>query len=201
MRFSTLAAALTLGLTLGAAPALAETVTPPAERPTIASFGLDTLDGKRVDLADYAGRPVVISFWATWCKPCKQELPFLDGFADKYKGDGLAVLAINTDGPRTRAEVRRFVKRKKLGMPQLMDKDGAVLARLNPRGVMPFSLYLDRDHRVAQTHDSFTPGDEVKIEAAIKALIAEGQPAAVPTVEKATPPAVVAPPVPEVQTP
>lgn len=160
-----------------AAPALAETpASPPDERPAVADFSLETLEGKRVELSDYAGKPVVISFWASWCKPCKQELPFLDAFAKKYADQGLAVLAINTDGPRTMAEVRRFVKRKKLEMPQLLDKDGSVLQRLNPRGVMPFSLYLDRQHRIVESHDSFTAGDEVRIEASIQRLLAEKAP-------------------------
>lgn len=177
------ALALTLtAVALLVAPARADLTGKPADRPQVASFGLDTLTGERVSLADFAGRPVVISFWATWCKPCKQELPFLDAFARKYKEQGLVVLAINTDGPRTLPEVRRFVKQKDLTIPQLLDKEGAVLARLNPRGVMPFSLYLDREHRVAATHDRFSPGDEARIEAAIIALLAEGnaQPAAIP---------------------
>lgn len=178
-----------LALALLAAPAHADLTGKPADRPQIASFGLDTLSGDRVELEDFAGRPVVVSFWATWCKPCKQELPFLDAFARKYKEQGLVVLAINTDGPRTLAEVRRFVKQKDLQIPQLLDKEGAVLARLNPRGVMPFSLYLDRDHRVAATHDRFSPGDEARIEAAIIALLAEGNatPAAIPAAPAAAP--------------
>lgn len=193
MRALALAAFTLAACTLAAASASAET----AERPQIADFALDTLDGERVKLSDYAGRPVVISFWATWCKPCKQELPFLDDYARKYSGDGLAVLAINTDGPRTRADVRRFVKRKKLQIPQLMDNGGTVLARLNPRGVMPFTLYLDREHRVMASYDSFTPGDETKIEAAIKALVARP---AVPAVPKATPPETTVAPVPALPT-
>jgi len=144
-----------------------------AERPAIADFSLETLDGKRVSLSDYEGKVVLISFWASWCKPCKQELPFLDAFAKKYGEQGFAVLAVNTDGPRSMASVRRFVKRKKLEMPQLLDKSGSLLQRLNPRGVMPFTLYLDRAHRIAETADSFSAGDEVKIEAKIQTLLAE----------------------------
>lgn len=151
-----------------AAPAAA-----PTDRPAVADFSLETLDGKRVALGDFADKVVLVSFWASWCKPCKQELPFLDDFAKKYADQGLVVLAVNTDGPRTMAEVRRFVKRKKLAIPQLLDKDGSLLQKLNPRGVMPFTLYLDRSHHIAQTADSFTAGDEVKIEAAIQRLLAE----------------------------
>lgn len=172
-------AALAFALALLAAPALATDGAEPAaapaatDRPAVADFSLETLAGERVSLKDYAGKVVLVSFWATWCKPCKQELPFLDDFAKKYADQGFAVLAINTDGPRTMAEVRRFVKRKRLKMPQLLDKDGSLLQKLNPRGVMPFTLYLDRSHRIAETADSFSAGDEVKIEAAIQRLLAE----------------------------
>ncbi len=172
-------AAFAFALALLAAPALAADGAEPAaepaapDRPAVADFSLETLAGERVSLKDYAGKVVLVSFWATWCKPCKQELPFLDDFAEKYGDQGFAVLAINTDGPRTMAEVRRFVKRKRLKMPQLLDKDGSLLQKLNPRGVMPFTLYLDRSHRIAETADSFSAGDEVKIEAAIQRLLAE----------------------------
>ncbi|MCA9537753.1 MAG: TlpA family protein disulfide reductase [Myxococcales bacterium] len=167
MRFALLLAFTVLPLTAWAEDA-------PAARPTVADFALDTLDGARIKLSENRGKVVVVSFWASWCKPCKQELPFLDGFATTYGKDGLAVLSIATDGPRTLAEVRRFVKQKKLGIPVLLDKDGAVLADLNPRGVMPFTLYIDRNGGLHSTTDSFSAGDETKIEATIKALLAEG---------------------------
>lgn len=154
-----------------AKPAAAE-----AERPAAADFALDTLDGKRVKLSDHKGKVVVVSFWASWCKPCKQELPFLDAFDKQYAEQGFEVISVNTDDARTMPEVRRFVKRKKLKIPVGLDKDGAVLARLNPRGVMPFTLYIDREGRIAETHDSFTSGDEVKVEASIKKLLAEKAP-------------------------
>lgn len=169
-----LLAVLTFAWPVGAEEEEKKAVAAGAEqRPTVADFSLETLDGKRVKLSDYEGRVVLVSFWATWCKPCKQELPFLDDFAKKYADEGLAVLAINTDGPRTMSEVRRFVKRKKLTIPQLLDADGAMLQKLNPRGVMPFTLYLDRQHRIAETADKFSPGDEAKIEAVIGKLLAE----------------------------
>lgn len=169
-------ALLLAALSVGSAQA-AEDPKAPAERPAAAEFALETLAGKRVSLSDHEGKVVVISFWASWCKSCMRELPFLDEFAKKYADQGLVVLAINTDDPRTLPEVRRIVKRKRLKIPQLLDKEGAVLAALNPRGVMPFSLYLDRNHGIAETHDSFSSGDEVKIEAAIQRLLAEKTPA------------------------
>lgn len=193
MRFTLFPLLSLVALLALAWPAGAAEDTAPAERPAVADFSLETLDGKRARLSDYKDKVVLVSFWATWCKPCKQELPFLDAFAAKYAEQGFAVLAINTDGPKTMAAVRRFVKRKKLEIPQLLDKDGSLLQALNPRGVMPFTLYLDREHRIAETADSFSAGDEVKIEAKIKALLAEGSAAAAPAPAAGSPAAEPAP--------
>jgi peroxiredoxin len=137
------------------------------------SFALDALDGTRVRLRDLAGKVVVVSFWATWCAPCLQELPFLDRYQRELAERGLVVLAIATDGPKTRAQVRTVVQRKRLGMPVLLDEDGAVAADLNPRGAMPYTLYVDRAGRVAADHEGFTSGDEVAMRETLEALLAE----------------------------
>ncbi len=150
---------------------------PAAERPPVADFGLRTLDGKKVKLSDYAGQVVLISFWATWCAPCKQELIFLDPLLKKYGEQGLVVLAINTDSPKSQAEVRRFVRTRNLQMPVLLDPDGEVVRRLDPRAVMPFSLYVDRAGRRAHEHEGFSPDEPPAIEARVIALLKEPAPA------------------------
>ena len=67
-----------------AGSATAAEVTAPAERPSVSDFTLTNLEGKRVKLSSLTGKVVLVSFWATWCAPCKQELPFLDTFAARY---------------------------------------------------------------------------------------------------------------------
>lgn len=172
-------AALLLTLTAAApAPALADDAAP-ADRKPVADFSLPTLDGKKVKLSEAKGKVVVISFWASWCGPCKQELPLLDAIAKKYADKGLAVFSINTDAPKTVAEVRRVVKSKELTLPILLDGEGAVAGKLDPANAMPYTIYLDRQGRVAHTHEGFQPGDEKDIEARIVALLAE-TPAAQP---------------------
>lgn len=149
------------------------TTLPGAERKPAAEFALPTLDGKRVKLADTHGKVVLISFWASWCGPCKQELPILDALAKKYAEQGLVVWSINTDAPKTAADVKRIVAQKGVSLPILMDSEGAVAAKLDPANAMPFTLYLDRAGRVAHTHEGFQPGDEADIEARVQALLAE----------------------------
>jgi thiol-disulfide isomerase/thioredoxin len=166
-------AAMLLSLTLTAPSTAHAEDTAPADRKPVTDFSLPTLEGKKVKLSDAKGKVVVISFWATWCGPCKQELPLLDAIAKKYADKGLVVLSINTDAPKTVAEVRRVVKSKELTLPILLDGEGAVASKLDPANAMPYTLYLDRQGRVAHTHEGFQPGDEKDIEARIVALLAE----------------------------
>lgn len=161
-------------LLLATTPALAaDPLAPAAERPLLGDFALPTLDGGKVALADHKGKVVLVSFWATWCKPCKQELPLLDALGKKYADRGLVVLSINTDAPKTQADVRRTVTTKGLTLPILLDGDGKVSGRLNPRVAMPFAIYVDRQGRRALEVEGFAPGDEALLEQRIVALLDE----------------------------
>lgn len=139
--------------------------------PKAPSFSLRTLQGKRIKLADYEGKVVLLSFWATWCAPCKQELPILQRLLDKYGDEGLEVLAINIDDPKTVAQVRRFVADRKLKMPIPLDGDSKVLGRYNPRHSLPFLQAVDREGRRAFQHTGFTSGTEKELEAQVLALL------------------------------
>lgn len=142
------------------------------------NFTLRTLSGERVKLSDYEGKVVMLSFWATWCAPCKQELPVLQKLLDKHGEDGLAVLAVNIDDPKTAAEVRRFVADRKLTMPIPLDGDSKVLGRFNPRYALPFLQLIDHKGRRASQHTGFTSGAEQALEQEVLGLLAE-KPAAV----------------------
>lgn len=154
---------------------------PPSEsRPRAPEFSLRTLSGERLKLSDTRGKVVVLSFWATWCAPCKQELPVLQSLLERYGKDGLAVLAINTDDPKTVAEVRRFIADRKLTMPIPLDGDNKVLGRFNPRHALPFLQILDHEGRRTFQHTGFTSGAEKILEEQVLALLAE-RPATVAT--------------------
>lgn len=140
------------------------------------AFSGDTLDGGSVALADYAGQVVVVSFWATWCRPCLQELPHLDGFYRQFRDQGLVVLAVTNDGPETLSQVRTIVERFDWAMPIVLDQDGALTTLLNPPGVNPYVVFIDRAGRIAHTHAEYSPGDEAAHLERIQALLAEPAP-------------------------
>lgn len=175
---------LTAALLLGAlTPALvwqtpAQAEGEAKERTPAQNFTLKNLSGKKVSLSDYKGKVVVVTFWATWCKPCLQELPYLWGFQKRYKDDGFVVLAISTDDSGTLSKVRSTATKWKADYSKykdhvLLDQDSDVIAALNPRGNQPFTLMIDRQGRVVEQHEGFDKANVPKYEDSIKALLAE----------------------------
>ena len=154
-------------------PTTPTTTTTAASRPAAPSFSLKDHNGQSISLAALKGKVVVVNFWATWCAPCLQELPFLEQFHQKRGKDGLVVIAIATDGPETAASVATVVRRRRLTMTVAHDQSGTVISSLNPRAANPYTLFIDRQGRVAHRHEGYSPGDERKYEALIDALLAE----------------------------
>ncbi len=127
-------------LPAGAARASFELLPWPPSR-AVPPLSLTDLDGRPWSLQALRGRPVVLNFWASWCEPCRAEMPSLDLMALKYEREGLAVLTINfKDGAQT---VRRFLEAVPLSLPVLMDRDGAV-ARAWGVNVFPTTLLVSR---------------------------------------------------------
>ena len=176
LRWPLLAAALWCGAFISSALAGEANLTPAAKRPAVADFATKTLAGKKLRLSDHRGKVVVINFWATWCKPCKQELPFLNRYAKELEEKGLVVLAVSTDGPRTLSQVRSLAKRSRWVMPVLLDQDSALMSDLNPRAAMPFTLFIDRRGRLAAEHDGYATGDEIAMRQRIESLLKEPAP-------------------------
>ena len=86
-------------------------------------LSLASLDGKTVSLNDYAGKLVVLNFWATWCPPCDAEMPTLENLWEKYRARGLMVVGVSVDKGEPRAIVGPYVRGKKLTFPILLDPD------------------------------------------------------------------------------
>lgn len=141
------------------------------KRSHVADFELKNLKGERVRLSDFKGKVVLVNFWATWCAPCKQELPHLNRMYQTYQNQGFEVLAISTDSPQTMSQVGRLARR--WTFKTLLDPEGKVVAQLNPRGVAPYTLIVDPQGRIAYEHDGYTSGEEVQMEEAIKAILSE----------------------------
>lgn len=143
---------------------------PRAAAPAVALKGLD---GKQVTLAEQKGKVVLLSFWATWCGPCQQELPKIQALASKYADKGLVVLTVSVDDASTVAQVRATARKHRLSVPVLLDPDNTAIAAFNPRGDVPFTVIVDRNGNVAEKHGGYAAGDEANYEKIITGLLAE----------------------------
>lgn len=132
------------------------------------SLALKDLAGKAIDPSTLAGKVVIIDFWASWCAPCKQELPALEKLYKKYKGKGLVVLGVSVDNDLDKA--RELARSLKLSFPNAHDAEKAVAEKLDPPR-MPSSYVIDQKGIVRHVHAGFRAGDEAKIEAEIRALL------------------------------
>jgi peroxiredoxin len=131
-------------------------------------FALKDLKGKTHKLSEQRGKVVVVSFWMTWCVPCKQEFPHLKRLHETYKDQGLEVWSITADSPTDLPKVRSIARRHKLEHPVLLDSDSRVNGLLNQRGDYPLTLVIDKEGKVAWMHIGYKPGDEVQLENEIK---------------------------------
>ena len=113
-------------------------------------FSLRDIHGRAWPLDDLKGKVVFINFWATWCTPCRKELPMLNELQKKSKD--VVVLAVNID--KKRSNVESFLKGYSLNIPILLDPDGRVVASYGARA-MPASFILDRDGKVRFVHYGF----------------------------------------------
>lgn len=159
-------------LTAGAALAAAAVATPAAITPaTVApDFALRSLEGPNLRLQEQRGRVVMVNFWATWCGPCRIEMPHLARLYDKYRGSGFQLLGVNIDeDPRQAASVAT-----KLGLrfPVLLDSEKRV-SKLYDLSTMPSTVLIDRNGRVRYVHRGYRDGYEDTYEKQIRELLKE----------------------------
>ena len=106
-------------------------------------FKLMTIDGKDIQLSDYKGKPVLINEWASWCPPCRLEMPGIQAAYEKYQGKGLVVLGIDLTVQDNLPDVSAFIRDYKLTFPILLDESGDVSARLFGLRGLPTSYFID----------------------------------------------------------
>ena len=133
-------------------------------------FTLKSLDGGNLRLAEYRGQVVLINFWASWCGPCRQEMPLLDRLHHRYADTGFVVLGINVEGDPDSAQ--EIVDKTKVTFPILID-DGQKVSELYNLEAMPSTVVVDRDGVIRYVHLGYKPGDEAKYVEVVKALIRE----------------------------
>ena len=167
-----LAALVALALMIPAVASAEGGLTAASARAKASNFSVKDISNKKIKFSKYKGKVVLLTFWATWCKPCLQELKHFSKFQETY-GDDLVVLAISTDDASTAPKVRSTAKKEGWVMPVIHDQDGVLISKFNPKGNNPYSVYIDRAGRIALAHEGFSSGDEVKHEGYIKSLLAE----------------------------
>ena len=131
-------------------------------------FTLRDLKGNQVSLSDFRGQPVVLNFWATWCAPCRVEIPHLEALYTKYKDQGLVILGMNTETD--------YMKVKRFAVPRISYTvllDGSTQAQKYDVSGIPCTYYIDREGIVRHRSVGFGPGDEALIEQKIKELLAD----------------------------
>ena len=156
--------ALAMFAAAGAASAKAA---PNAQAP---DFTLRQIDGPNLRLGEQRGRVVLVNFWATWCGPCRVELPHLSRLHDKYRSSGLLLLGVNIDEDPTVAKA--LVSKMGLTFPVLLDSKKEVVGNYD-LNAMPATVLIDRDGRVRHLHRGYKEGVEVLYEQQVRALLKE----------------------------
>ncbi|HET6443184.1 MAG TPA: redoxin domain-containing protein [candidate division Zixibacteria bacterium] len=114
-------------------------------------FELDDFDGNRIKLSEFRGHPVIVNFWATWCAPCRIEMPELQKAFEKYQDDGLVILALDQDEPIERAR-EFFYDEMDLSFTPLLDDGSAVSTAYSSYSVLPTTFFIDHNGNVAAIH-------------------------------------------------
>lgn len=124
-------------------------------------FTLKTLDGEQVGLSQFRGRPVLINFWASWCSPCRLEMPDLVRTYETHKKDGFVVLAINLTFQDSIEGAQRFADEFSMSFPVLLDETGEVTTDLYQLRGLPMSVFVDREGLVNRMYLGLMTGRQI----------------------------------------
>ena len=111
-------------------------------------FTTQTLEGGRVRLSQYRGKPVLLNFWATWCAPCQDEMPLIQRASDLYKAQGLVVLAVNYQQTST-SSMQAFLRKVDARFPAVFDPAGRIAGAYGVNVGLPVSVFIDRSGTVS----------------------------------------------------
>jgi peroxiredoxin len=160
-------ALLVLGLLLSTAPSELKTGT------KAKNFTVSSMTGEETSLAQLRGKVVLINFWATWCVPCREELPRLSAMQEKLRQRGLIVLAISVDNERE--NVADFLQQNEIRLQPFWDRDKRISKLYDPQA-MPSSYVIDRNGTLRFIHHGYSPSEIKQIEAEINQLLKQPLP-------------------------
>lgn len=133
-------------------------------------FTLASGSGKNIKLSELRGEVVMVNFWASWCGPCREELPLLDALYRQYRDYGFTLLGVNVDENRAAAD--KLLEQIPVSFPVLYDPTSAV-SELYQVDAMPSTILIDRDGNLRYLHRGYKPGYEDQYDAEVKALVLE----------------------------
>jgi peroxiredoxin len=134
------------------------------------AFSLPSRSGDSVSLQALKGQVVMINFWASWCGPCRQEMPLLDQMYKRYSSLGFTLLGVNVEADVKDAE--KWLAATPVSFPVLFDKENKV-SKLYDVNAMPSTVFIDRKGNVRYLHRGYKPGDEGEYLNQIRALLKE----------------------------
>ena len=140
----------------------------PAVGSVAPGFTLQANNGKNIKLGELRGQVVMINFWATWCGPCRQEMPHLNRIHERYQKAGFILLGVNLDEQPEAAHA--MVRKLAIGFPVLFDS-GKRVSRLYDVSAMPSTILIDRDGRVRHVHRGYRAGHEVQYDNEVREML------------------------------
>lgn len=147
----------------------ADAYTTPLNGQQAPNFTLQDLQGQQVSLASFKGHPVVIDFWATWCGPCKMEIPWLEDFQKQYAGQGLQIIGINADDLdksdaaklfTEKREISDFATKMHINYPVLLDAN-AIADAWGGVDALPTTFFIDRSGKIVASTVGLPSHDEI----------------------------------------
>jgi peroxiredoxin len=133
-------------------------------------FTLKSATGENLRLSDLRGEVVMINFWASWCGPCRQEMPLLDELYSQYKPMGFTILGVNVEADASKA--RKMLQDNPVDFPVLFDSQSEV-SKLYNIVAMPSTILVDRDGNMRYLHRGYKPGFEDAYQQQVRTLIRE----------------------------
>ena len=132
-------------------------------------------DGGQSSVAEIGqGKVTIVSFWATWCKPCKEEMKAVHAMYDELKEQGIEYIAVSIDNTKTMAKVGPYINAKGYEFPVLIDPNREIFEVVNGTEV-PYTLMYDMNGALRYKHDGYLDGDEEHLKEEALGLAAEGQ--------------------------
>jgi peroxiredoxin len=147
-------------------------VTALAEEPGVPDFTLVNIQGEEVSLSDLlSAGPVILDFWATWCKPCLKAFPGLQSLLNDYGDRGLSVVTVSVDGPKSRARVAPLIRSKKYTFEVVFDSQGRVARKYGAMS-LPRTLLISPEGEIVHATVGYRPSNHADLERLLVPLLA-----------------------------